>query len=224
MSIGQGHKGPSDKIKKRAMYAIVILVLVAAGFLIFSILDGSPRQGAASEGISEGEGFSVSAVLEPAKLEFEAAGNNLVLTLDDSEGALLVDGLNFENFAGTNVIIEGYIGGIMISKSGSVVLDGDANSLSINNVRLNKGEKALEVVTEGVAFTSFKVSSINLESLKLVSSGNIDVASKGSFGVESENIEIKPFSGNIEIDAAELSVQGRTTNLLVEGVPRISVD
>ena len=220
--------GLIGRLKRRATYFLAFLVAVAGAYLVLSSWGDYSLTGATLGVSEEPKVFTVSASLSFPEKGFDIKDVTLEITLGEAEetfsgGTLLLDGLNMESFQGASVVLNGYEGHVAVADN-SIVLNGEATSAIINNVVMNKGGAAVTVETTGLQFDSVGISGVSVKSFSLVSTGTVDVAGKGTFSVNNENVEMKSFNGMVDIDGSGMKVTGVTQALSIDGEPRVSID
>jgi len=217
------HSNPLAKLKKRATYFLVFLVVVAGTYLALSASDDYAITGA-TVGLSETQEFAVSAAFALPESGFDVRDVTLKITLGavGNFSGLKVDSLNMEGFQGASLVLNGYEGNV--AGESALTFAGKADSVIMNDVVINKGGTPLKVEANSLQYDSAEVSGVSAKSFSLVATGTIDVMDKGSFTVDNERVEIKNFNGMIAMDGTSLKLTGSARSLLIDGAPRVSIE
>jgi len=226
---GKSHKAnPLAKFKKRATYFLMALVLLATGYLAFTVLSDPFPSTAAVFNTDVIPEFYVSADLDVPINGVQVKNAVLKVSLGDSVatfsgGKLSIDGLIFESFSGKDIIISGYTG-LVNSDNGVAVLSGKAKSAILDDVVINKNNAWIEIETDNLEFETLQISDLTTKSLSITSTGLIDVAGKGTFDLHEEKLDMRSFAGFIDIDEQKLRLNGRVKSLVIYSVPKITIE
>ena len=215
-------------LKRRGLLIIILLALIGCGFLIYAMLSDSSGSlvGKVTGGDLDFEdAFILSAEMELQNIKIKnVAESSIKISLSSHGETVSIEGLTFNNIDNSNIILKKYTGAITINKPNFLYLDGKMENLLINDVEIEKEGKTLEMLLEGTEFESLEISDLALKSLSFKATGEIDVPDRGSFILNDEKLEIKPFIGKIIIEDSELMLEGKAKEILIDGVPKITVD
>ncbi len=219
------HRSPLESLKKRSLYIFSVLLALSVGYLTYSGVSSTPTGAVVfSSGslVDDAQGFTVSAQLAPPLPEIELTDATLTLELTGT-GKLSLNGLDFEGVGERTLVLTGYTGTLSTSVNNGVSLKGKATSAILDTMSIRKGN-SLVVDAQDVPFTRIRMVEVTLDSIALVSTGTINVAEKGSFQVYDEPIELKPFTGSLDIDSKGLTLDGTIDTFRIEGARKISVE
>lgn len=217
------------RMRHKFKTVFVFLVLLMSGIFIYSASTGSSNIlttaiiGAPVEAELPTEPFSLSAELVLPELVINVAETALEITTQKVGGDLVLDSLQFAAPGDSEIIIYGYSGEIIITPKAIVQLRGTAASIIMNEGDITKSAEPLSIVTNNLAIGSFRISELTLDSFSFVSSGTIEVPGRGSFEVNDERIAITPFTGIVSADTSQLTLEGESSELIIESEPKVVI-
>lgn len=215
-----GH--PLENVKKRSLYIFAALLALSAGYLLSSG-ESAGITGAVVGTADDPTGFSLSAKLMSPLPEISLTDATVTVDLYSDGGALSLDGLEFTGVGKRTLVLTGYTGTVSTSANNAVTLAGKADSAVLDTMNIHRNGKDVAVSAD-IPFVTLRLLQVSLDSFEMTATGTVEVAGKGSFQVTEEPIELKPFSGSIDVNPTGLLLDGYIDTFLVEGQRRISVE
>lgn len=204
-----------NHIKKKGVIFLAVLVLSAALYLGFTSKGDLITTSAVFPGGESQSSFNVNAMLQMSSIEMDV--EEVTLDIIVESGGLTINGLIVES--GSQIVLTNFEGTIKIN--GSVTLEGTAESAVVDNVVLSGEEVAIEA--EELRFSSLTLSNLNLPYFSLNGLGTIDVASKGTFNANNEQIELSNLNGDITFTPGTAQVTGNVKSIRIAGNPGVEI-
>jgi len=169
--------------------------------------------------------ISVSMSLTPQGFSIDSPADGLTVAWEGS-GAQWFVGSNKLDLgeSSTNAfVIQGWKGKIIATTGGALTLEGSADSITVNGMKLSGSGRQTLKVTD-LVFTSFVAQGLSFRGFKLATAtGTITTGNgKATLVAEGEPLELGMFNGDLAIDET-LRMAGVTDKLLLSGKSKLSI-
>jgi len=212
-------------------WKIAATLIICAGILVGAFLATS---GSGMGGISgfftalspqTSTNISFSANLAPQDISFNAPAESMTVKWSTSnvQWSIGSSKIDLGQLQSNEILIEGWNGKVDISASGLLGMDGTADKVTINGMKITQsGRQAVKVT--GLSFGNFNAYGLKMQGLKLpTASGTISIADgKATFQASGEPLEFGTFSGSITADSS-LKIVGNTDKLMLSGKNKLSI-
>ncbi|MFH0829847.1 MAG: hypothetical protein V1887_01645 [Candidatus Aenigmatarchaeota archaeon] len=161
------------------------------------------------------QAFSIDSPAEKVTVEWVGKGSQWMVGNNRLD---LADNLD------NSFVIEGWKGKIIATTGGMVTLDGTADSLTVNGIRLSGSGGRQSVRVTDLSFTDFMAEKLSFSGFKLATATGTIVMDDGkaTFSAEGEPLELGMFYGDLAIDST-LRLDGITDRLLLSGKNKLTV-
>jgi len=215
------HHKPNKKIIIFATFLLITSILLYTAFYGNINLTGRAVEETNKNEISISASLTIPTLKLNEKFDkIEIIPNsNTILYAGDSK----VDMKNSEN---TNIIIENFQGELSFNENNISNLQGKAGKVLINNVPISsQSEETIKLSIENnLKYKTIKIENIAINEISYITKGSINIdREKTIINIDNEEIKIKNFKGNLEIQDKIFNIQGYLNKLDIEGKSIISI-
>lgn len=223
----QPHNAPPHRRIKHKGLIIAFVIFLALILLIVWFAFSSPGESNKITGFAIGNTeknpIKLKGELTIPDLKINNKINKIEIITTASANTILYIGdekFDLSKVADSSIVIFDFNGKISFNSKKILNLDGKATQILINGIPTTpqSGDTIKIGVDENFLYKSLKIKDISLRSLSYITSGTIKINDqKISIDLHDEQIDIRGFQGNLEVEEFIFKINGQADKLEVQG-------
>jgi len=208
------HHGRLRKHKHSILTVAAIIALIG-----LFLLSKTGEVGGISLPTSVGQPLQIDAELQSLpELEFNRKFDAIEFILGDTIGVVNIGDGILDAQEGSKITLEDYSGKFSFT-SKTLVLDGKASKILVNDVGIKKGLLPVKISTEGLEFEELTIPGLDLNDISYKATGELKVdGGKGEFELNEDTLALKNFAGDLSIEDEEINLVGKVSELAISDI------